>query len=173
MLAALKQQLLLLSQAITNLRMNDENRIRLYEVARKFVDEKRDASPNDIAPDELGCAESVNEIIKAAFGEYLYKGNRLSTYWLFRELRNSAGWKEVYIPSPGCIVISPTAYGSRKNPDGSLVIPNGHTGVVMLDGKIASNDSRDGIFRENYTLDSWADRYVRRGGYPMKYFRPL
>ena len=153
--------------------MNDENRIRLYEIARKFVDAKADASPRDVAPDDLACAESVNEIIKEAFGEHLYKGNLLSTYWLYKALRESPKWKETFIPSPGCIVISPTGYGHRKNPDGSLAIPNGHVGIVMLDGKIASNTSKTGIFEENYNLDSWANRYVRRGGYPMRYYRPL
>ena len=43
----------------------------------------------------------------------------------------------------------------------------------MLDDKIASNDSRTGKFEENYTIDSWGDRYVRRGGYFMKFYRPI
>ena len=46
---------------LNSLRMNDENRIRLYEAARSFIG--TDASPNDLAPDELGCAETVNEIM--------------------------------------------------------------------------------------------------------------
>ena len=37
---------------------------------------------------------------------------------------------------------------------------------------IASNDSRTGKFEENYTIDSWADRYVKRGGYFMKFYPP-
>ena len=145
--------------------MNDENHIRLYEAARNFLG--KDASPSDLAPDEVGCADSVSE------GEYLIKENRLSTYWLYKALRESPKWKEVFIPIPGCVIISPTGFATRKNPDGTLVIPVGHVGVIMLDGKIASNDSRDGIFRENYTVTSWNDRYVRRGGFFAKMYRPI
>ena len=61
---------------LNSLRMNDENRIRLYEAARSFIG--TDASPNDLAPDELGCAETVNEIIRRAFGDYLHNDNCLS-----------------------------------------------------------------------------------------------
>lgn len=170
-LAALFASLLKAKEALANLRMNEENRIKLYEAARSFIG--KDASPNDLAPDEYGCADSVSEVIKAAFGDYLIQKNRVSTYWLYKALRESPKWKEVHIPTPGCIVISPTGYGTRKNPDGTLAIPVGHVGIVMLNGRIASNDSRDGIFRENYSIESWRDRYVRRGGYFAKYYRPI
>ena len=79
--------------------MNDENRIKLYEAARSFIG--RDASPNDLAPDELGCAETVNEIIREALGDYLDVENRLSTYWLYKALREFQNFKEVFIPVPG------------------------------------------------------------------------
>ena len=170
-LSKLSRDLLAALGIIKNLRMNDENRIRLYEAARSSIG--TDASPSDLAPDELGCAETVNEIIKKAFGDYASKENRLSTYWLYKTLRESSGFKEAFIPIPGLIVISPTGYGTRRNPDNSFAIPHGHVGIVMLDGKIASNDSRTGKLEENYTLDSWAERYVRRGGYFMKFYRPI
>ena len=137
---------------INSLRMYDENRIKLYEAPRSFIG--TDASPNDLAPDELGCAETVNEIIREALGEYLHADNRLSTYWLYKALRESQNFKEVFIPVSGLIVILPIGYGTRRNPDGTLASPNGHVGIVMLDGKIASNDSRTGKFEENYTIDS-------------------
>lgn len=171
MFERLRLQLLQALGIIDTLRMNEEKRIKLYETAKLYIG--TDASPNDLAPDEYGCAESVNEIIRAAFGEYLYAGNRLSTYWLYKALKESDKWIEASIPIPGSIVISPTGYGHRRDAAGNLIIPNGHVGIVMLDGKIASNDSRDGKFRENYTIDSWADRYVVKGGYFMKMFRPV
>jgi hypothetical protein len=55
-------------------------------------------------------------------------------------------------------------------------MPNGHVGIVMLGGDIASNDSRKeyrGQFRTNYTLDSWRERYEKRGGYIVEYYRPV
>lgn len=149
--------------------MTDANRLKLYEAAVKALG--KDASPKDKAPDELACAETINELHKEAFGEYISPENILSTYYLFKALRTNPAFKEVYIPAPGDIVISPTGYTSLRTKDGFLAIPNGHAGIIMLDGKIASNDSRDGVFRENYTLASWSDRYVRRGGYFMRYYR--
>ena len=58
-LTELSRSLLRALGIINSLRMNDENRIKLYEAARSFIG--TDASPNDLAPDELGCAETVNE----------------------------------------------------------------------------------------------------------------
>ena len=169
-LQSLYDQLKQAAKDLTRLRMNDENRIKLYETALNHLD--KDASPLDRAPDELACVETVMKIYKIAFGEYFYKGNTLSTYYLLKALKESALWKQVYIPAAGDFIISPTGYGTRKNPDGSLVISNGHVGIIMFDG-IASNDSRDGIFRVNYTIEKWADRWVRRGGYPALYFRRI
>ena len=63
-LTELSRSLLRALGIINSLRMNDENRIKLYEAARSFIG--TDASPNDLAPDELGCAETVNEIIRRA-----------------------------------------------------------------------------------------------------------
>ena len=168
-LTELSRSLLRALGIINSLRMNDENRIKLYEAARSFIG--TDASPNDLAPDELGCVEMVNEIIQEALGDCLDVENRLSTYWLYKALRESQNFKEVFIPVSELIVILPIGYGTRRNPDGTLASPNGHVGIVMLDSKIASNNSRTGKFEENYTIDSWAD--VKRGGYFMKFYRPV
>jgi hypothetical protein len=166
MLEALRRQLEAMLSTLTNLRLTDENRLKLYEAAVKALG--TDASPNDVAPDELGCAETVNELVKNTFGEYINARYGItSTYWLYKALKENILFKEVFIPSPGDVVISPTGYG--KNP----AIPNGHTGIVMLGGKIASNDSRTGKFEENYTIDTWSQRYVRNGGYFMKFFRRI
>jgi hypothetical protein len=160
----LKEQLEYALFLLTNLRMTSDNRLKLYEAAIKHLG--KDASPNDLAPDELACAETVNEIIRDAFGNYFYSGSIVSTYYMYKALRDSSLFKEVSIPTPGDVVISPTGYATKSN-----VIPNGHVGIVMLEGKIASNDSRDGVFRENYTIDSWKERYVNRGGYILKFYR--
>lgn len=83
------------------------------------------------APDKLACADSFNEICRKAFGSYLYEGNRLSTYFLRKALRESPLFRQTNIPAPGDVVISPSGFASQKNPDGSLVIPNGHVGIIM------------------------------------------
>ena len=46
-----------------------ESRKKFYDAAVSFLG--RDASPRDQADDELGCAESLNQIYKAAFGEFI------------------------------------------------------------------------------------------------------
>jgi hypothetical protein len=172
MLEYLRQQLQRILEDISNLRMDHENRIKLYEAAYEALDS--DASPKDQAPDELACAESFNAIYKKAFGENFYSGNLLSTYFLRKALIESPLFKRVQNPLPGDVVISPTGYAKHKNPDGSYVIPNGHVGICMFGGDIASNDSRKqylGLWRINYTIDGWKDRWERRGGYPVEFYR--
>ena len=133
-LAKLSRDLLAALGIIKNLRMNDENRIRLYEAARSSIG--TDASPSDLAPDELGCAETVNEIIKKAFGNYASKENRLSTYWLYKALRESPKFKEAFIPIPGLIVISPTGYGTRRNSVNWIAVTGGHMVGARRHGRL-------------------------------------
>jgi hypothetical protein len=126
-----------------------------------------DASPNDLAPDEFGCAETFDNIHKKAFGFYVAGPSvTLSTAVLYRKfLSDTAHWKSVSSPQEGDAVISPTGFGN-----GRII---GHVGVVGKDGQIMSNDSYSGFFKENFTLDSWKARYVGIGGFPMKYFRRI
>lgn len=123
-----------------------------------------DASPDDEAPDELGCADTVTSIIrKAKFSFPLL----VSTAMLYRHLLEGVGgFQEVQTPLRGDIIISPTGYGS-----GSLT--NGHTGIMGDNGLIMSNDSWTGLFKQNYNLETWKARYVDVGGFPMKFFRKM
>lgn len=123
-----------------------------------------DASPNDIAPDEYGCAETINAIHKKVFGFEI--GGGLSTYLLYNVLLTSKYFIKIDSPKAGDIVISPTGYGNGK-------LSNGHVGIVGKENVIMSNDSATGLFLENYTLDKWRARYVALGGYPMAYFRRI
>ena len=134
----------------------------LYKTALSFIG--KDASPLDSAPDPLACAESVNEIVKAAFGEPA--GGNNSTYWLYIALKNHRKFVEVTTPLPGDIIISPTGIGGGKNG-----VSNGHAGIMLENNQIASNDSRDGVFRQNYALFEWKYRYQTIGGYKVYFFR--
>jgi len=172
MLEYLRQLLTKLSDDIEKLRMHAENRIKLYEAAYDALDS--DPSPKDEAPDELACANSFNKIYEKAFGGPFYSGNQLSTYYLRKALKESPLFRSTNLPAPGDVIISPTGFGTKKNADGSLVIPNGHVGICMFNGDIASNDSRaqyKGQWRMNYTIDSWRDRWERRGAYPVEIYR--
>ena len=127
-------------------------REHLYDIAYSFLG--KDASPRDLASDDLGCAESVNAVYKAAFGHEI--GGDVSTIRMYAALRGSNELQETDAPLFGDIIISPTNMAR---------VPVGHVGIV---GKwqIMSNDSRTGLWQAYYTLESWRLRY----GF-VKYFR--
>lgn len=110
----------------------------------------------------LGCAETVNNICKAALGEPI--GGGASTYLMYDALRNVARFIEVQEPLPGDIVISPSGYGK---------LPHGHVGIMDDGVTIMSNNSSDGIFKRNFTRASWDLRYKTKGKFPVRFFRPL
>jgi hypothetical protein len=120
----------------------------------------KDASPSDKAPDELGCAETVTEILKKVYPETpIITG----TWTLWAYFSKSALWFPMLEPEPGCVVISPSGKGNGKFP--------GHAGFIMDDGTIASNDSYTGKFERNYTLDTWKERYQKKGGFPVYFYK--
>lgn len=132
----------------------------LYHVAKGCLG--IDASPNDIAPDEYGCAETVNAIYFKAFGDYI--GGNISTYRMYEALTKSPFFIRVDQPDRGDIIISPTGYGNGN-------LTNGHVGIMASSTDIMSNDSYTGKFEKNFTLKSWRDRYSKVGGYPVVFFR--
>lgn len=134
---------------------------KLYETALSFIG--KEASPLDKAPDEYGCAESVNNIVFKAFGDYV--GGDLSTYRMYYSIINNKKFAKVSNPILGDIILSPTGFGGTKE------ITNGHVGILGKDNKIMSNNSKTGLWEENYTLFSWRYRYVTLGKFPVLFFR--
>lgn len=130
---------------------------KLYLIATSLLG--RNLCPQN---NEFGCAESVNEVVFAAFGDYA--GGDLSTARMYLSIQNNAKFVRVDTPIQGDILISPTGYGNGK-------LANGHTGIVGANGVIMSNNSANGLWQENYTLRTWKERYVDLGGFPMAYFR--
>lgn len=131
---------------------------QIFETALKWLG--RDASPADIASDEFGCAETVTNILQQAGCDIPIL---VSTTKLNALLKGSERWKLV-LPDridAGHVIISPTGEGGRNG------IKNGHTGIIMEKGNIASSDSATGKFLQNYTLSTWNNRYVKLGGYPV------
>lgn len=141
----------------------DEARNYLYSVAVSFLG--KDASPADIAPDELACAETVWDILHAAFpADIPSKPVALSTSTLYKALKEHPKFQQV--PTTwgyGDIIISPTGMGNGS-------IPHGHVGIVAHYG-IMSNDSATGLFKENYTIARWVGYFRNQGGYPIYFFR--
>jgi hypothetical protein len=153
-----------LKTIIVSRNLQTEMSKKLYETALTFIG--RDASPSDLAPDEYGCAESVNAICEKAWGEPV--GGRVSTYQMYYAFLNHKKFVEVTSPLAGDIILSPTGIGGGKNG-----VTNGHTGIVSSNNKIMSSDSATGLWQENYDLWSWRYRYVSRGGYKLLYYRRI
>ena len=128
-----------------------------------------DASPMDVAPDEFGCAETVNEIYKKAFGSYIETPGISTTKIFAAMVDRQDKFVRLTDPEPGNIIISPTGFSNFPN----TPIKNGHVGIFGKDLKIMSNSSSTGKFQENYTLDTWIERYRVNGGYPIYYFKVI
>lgn len=141
---------------------NSIPRLKLFAKAASFLG--RDASPQDLAPDDLACAETVSDIIHSAFGDFPANGSTiLSTAVLWQRLANHPKFKYVLDGLPGDIIVSPTGSGNGK-------LAHGHTGIFGDQG-IMSNESATGIFKYNYTLASWVARYRAIGGFRIYIFR--
>lgn len=131
----------------------------LYEIAISALG--TDASPADLAPDELGCAETVSNLIKRVLPHFpIVTG----TWALLDVLAHSSNMVAVAgEPIPGDIMLFATGTG--------LGIFPGHVGIVAKGRTVMSNDSRTGQFMQNYTVDSFRRRYAQTGGFPEHIFR--
>lgn len=137
----------------------------LYQSALKYVG--TDASPNDKAPDEVGCAESVSEILNDLFPNFpIWTG----TWNLGDYLSKDARFERKYYSRTDTI------------PSGTIIIcrtlPNkpfpGHVGIVGINNTIFSNDSRKeflGKFLMNYTYEKWIERWCVQGGYAVEFYQ--
>lgn len=136
------------------------NREKLLSLAKESIG--KDVSPNDVAPDEYGCAESVSELIN----KITPFGVEVSTTKLFNKLNTDPRFERTTSLEPGNILISPTGYGKNTS-----LVPCGHTGVIVENECICSNDSLKGTWEKNYTISSWVKRFRQYGGYPLYVFK--
>lgn len=118
---------------------------KLRQVALKYIG--TDASPQDQAPDFLGCAESLSRILRDTLGTFpIFLATKDLHPYLLSDLR----FKLVDTPRPGTIIISPTE-GSRT----------GHCGVMNKDNTIMSNTSKTGKWEANYSLAQWKKAFEK------------
>jgi hypothetical protein len=132
---------------------------KLLETAKLYIG--KDASPNDLAPDELGCADTVSAIVHEAFPDF--PANILSTVVLNANLKAHPKFKLVKDPQPGDIIVSPTV--------GKTV---GHTGICFEEARIASNNSfgpNKGRFTNNYSLAKWGSTFESKKGLAIHLYR--
>lgn len=158
------KQLLALFKNTLNPVTYGNNRLLLFATAVKSLG--TDASPNDVAPDELGCAETVYDILGQAFPLDVGFSFTVSTTTLYKALNASQLYIKVDSPLEGDIVISPTGYGNGN-------LSSGHVGIKGELDKIMSNSSSSGKFEENYMMSGWKARYIDVGGFPMVFFRRI
>lgn len=173
LLAQLKSGLLVLSENLSDILHGtfmppeqepaNANAAKLYEQAKKLIG--TDASPNDAAPDNLACAETVNRIVALALGAPI--GGGTSTYAMWQVLRSdSKRWTPIMGSEalPGDIIISPT--GGTTN----ARLEHGHVGIVAKHG-ILSNNSENGLLCENYDIPTWKRYYSGFGLLPTLFYR--
>lgn len=138
------------------------NTEKLYEIAKACIGS--DMSPNDVAPDSLACAESLNGVFKKAFGENIGNGAALtSTAALYQVLKNDPRFVVTSDPQPGDIVISPSGTSTKGS-------PHGHCGIRGITTYM-SNDSSTGKWEANYNLPNWKLVFHDTLGFEIFHFK--
>lgn len=136
----------------------EETNTSLVDIARSTIGV--DASPDDLVDDDVGCAESVSNIIRQKFPDFpIIPG----TWTLWDRLENDSRFTRVDNPKPGDIIISPT--GTVRN--APFV---GHVGIMLDEERIMSSTSATGLWEQNYSIDSWVSRWAA-AGYPIYLYR--
>ena len=109
-----------------------------------------DVTPENLADNEVACAESVSKILHLLLN---FPVGILSTLELKKELDKSKLFEQVDKPKAGCIVISPRTKTTT-----------GHCEIYITDNKTAGNNSKTGKIEQNYTTASWKKTFeVGRG----------
>jgi hypothetical protein len=121
----------------------------------------RDLAPKSPVDDSMKCVVQVQEVIKLAFGSFLGDGEaRYNTRALWQVL--ATVWDEIPEPEYGCVIIAPTGSGN---------LPHGHVGITLKHG-VASNDSTNGRFVENYTAESFIHFFRDIHRFQIHIYRP-
>ncbi len=137
----------------------------LYETAKDLLQPQKDVSPLDLAPDEVGCCESLEEVYRKTFGTYIGgKKPILNTWELLVVLSDHPSFKRVDLPVPGTIVVNATGSGNGN--------VRGHTGVCGVNW-IMANNSFNSYWSADYTYPAWERNFVIHGGMKTHYFLPV
>lgn len=138
----------------------ETRREKIYQEALLWLG--KDASPKDIASDEVACVESLCNIVR----QVMPMPDLFNTKELLDFCNKSKLWKPTLEPKPGNIVISATGTGNGT-------VAHGHCGIHAGDGKIMSNTSANGKWEKNYSITSWVKRFRQTGGMRVFYFEAL
>lgn len=142
------------------------NREKLLAEAQKWLG--KEASPQDKAPDELACVESLcNVMDHAGLPIPQTLAAQLSTAEFDKWIKTHKAFKSTPDLKPGNIICSPTGKGKTG------LVSNGHVGVILEGGRIASNNSLTSLWDDLYTIDAWVARWREKGGYPIYIYEPI
>lgn len=132
----------------------------IYEAAKSLLGQKIYDDLDPSIPKEVGCVQSVSRVLQVAGFDVPATG--LKTVNALIDWLLSHGFKEDRIPTVGSII---TAHRPDKS-DPAFA----HCGIVLKFG-IASNDSANGHFAENYSVSGWERAFVIHGS-QTRYFSP-
>lgn len=120
----------------------------------------KDISPDDKAPDEKACAESLSNLLKLLYPNFPVL---VSTVELYKALKNDTRFTGTLDFKPWTLIITPTQGGNGR-------VSNGHVGIVGEHGVIYSNNSGTGKWDNHWTVDEWVSYYKIKGGYRIHLF---
>ncbi len=110
--------------------------------------------------DSVDCAVAVNNVVYRAFGDYA--GGDISTYRMWKSIKNNRKFLQVYKPLPGDIILSPT--------EGKNV---GHVGIIGYGKRIYSNNSKTGLFDSHWTRPNWYKNYSAEKRLQVLFYRRI
>lgn len=115
---------------------------------------------------EVGCAQTVNNILKACLG--YVAGGGASTAKMLEVIVDDNNFIEVTRTQAraGDIILSATGTGNGT-------IAHGHVGFLGENGVIYSNNSYKDMLDDHLTAVQWKSYFVDKGGFKVRYFRAV
>ena len=135
-------------QPLVNELTNMTNEEKLIKVCVDALD--TDVTPQDKIPDQVACSEVMSTLIQKVFSDF---PTLPSTRDLFNKLKSDKRFRATLTPRRGVIVVSP------RTPT-----QTGHVGFFITDERIASNNSKTGLWQGNYFWPSWIKEFIKEKG---------
>lgn len=141
-----------------NTRIMTKNAQLLYTVAIKSVG--IDVTPKDQVPDVVACASTISTLI----GKVIQFPHIAGTWTLNDAMKKDSRFERIDTIERGAILVYPTGTGNGK-------LSNGHIFICGDNGLLYSNSSHNGLFEQNYTIETARKRYVEKGGFQECIYR--
>ncbi len=136
---------------------DDTIRELIYRQARWAVGKnlRRGAVPMD-----LGCVEQLVGVVGGVTAMPAMTG----TAQLNAFLASNNQWKGTLDLLPGNVMVAVSGTGNHT-------IEHGHTWILGENGLAYSNSSKNGLWEQNYTIDSIVARFRTQGGFPLRVYQ--